>query len=55
MLPTALVLGCGLQRFVEVVSEAKKLEVESAHQWKQTKHLLKYIKNQEKEIVKTER
>jgi len=40
---------------VEAVTEAKKLEAENAHQWKQTKHLLKYIKNQEKDIGRNER
>lgn len=47
--------GSALQRLLEAVTEAKKLEVENAHQWKQTKHLLKYIKNQEREIAKSER
>lgn len=40
---------------LESVTEARKLEVESGYQWKQTKHLLKYIKNQEREITRTER
>lgn len=47
--------GSVLQRLLEAVTEARKLEVENGHQWKQTKYLLKYIKNQEREIVKTER
>ena len=47
--------GTAVQRLLEAVTEARKLEVEHGHQWKQTKHLLKYIKNQEREIVKTER
>ena len=40
---------------MEAVTEARKLEVESGYQWKQTKHYLKYIKNQEREITRTER
>ena len=48
-------IGGALQRLLEAVAEAKKLEVENSHQWKQTKNLLKYIKNQERESVKTER
>ena len=47
--------GGALQRLLEAVTEARKLEVENGHQWKQTKNLLKYIKNQERESVKTER
>ena len=48
-------VGHALQRLLEAVTEARKLEVENGHQWKQTKHLLKYIKNQEKEIARTEK
>ena len=44
-----------LRQLMEAVTEAKKLEAENAHQWKQTKHLLKYIKNQEKEMGRNER
>ena len=44
-----------LQQLLESVTEAKKFETENAHKWKQIKHLLKYVKNQEKEITKTER
>ena len=44
-----------LRQLMEAVTEAKKLEAENAHQWKQTKHLLKYIKNQEKEVGRNER
>ena len=47
--------GSALRRHMEMVIEARKLDVEGAHQWKQIKHLLKYIKCQEKEISKTER
>ena len=47
--------GGALQRLLGAVTEARKLEVENGHQWKQTKNLLKYIKNQERESVKTER
>ena len=39
---------------MEAVMEARKLEAEGSHQWKQTKHLLKYVKNQEKDISRTE-
>ena len=48
-------LGDMLLQLLESVTEARKLEVESGYQWKQTKHLLKYIKNQEREIARTER
>ena len=48
-------LGDMLLQLPEMVTEARKLEVESGYQWKQTKHLLKYIKNQEREIARTER
>ena len=44
-----------LQELLAAVTEARKLEVENGYQWKQTKHLLKYIKNQEREIARTER
>lgn len=44
-----------LQQLMETCVAAKKLESENAYQWKQTKHLLKYIKSQEKEISRTER
>ena len=44
-----------LRHLMEVVVEAKKLEVENAHQWRMTKLLLKFIKNQEREITKTEK
>lgn len=44
-----------LRQLLEMTTEARKLEAENAHQWKQTKHLLKYIKNQERDIGKTER
>ena len=44
-----------LRSHVAVLAEARKLEVEGTHQWKQTKHLLKYIKNQEQDIARTER
>lgn len=40
---------------MEMTTEVRKLESECAHQWKQTKHLLRYIKNQEKEISRTEK
>ena len=48
-------VGSAMQRLLEAVTEARKLDVENCHQWKQTKHLLKYIKNQEREIGRTER
>ena len=35
--------------------EARKLEAENAHQWRLTKLLLKFIKNQEREISKSEK
>ena len=44
-----------LRQLMEVVVEAKKLEAENAHQWRMTKLLLKFIKNQEREITKTEK
>ena len=44
-----------IRNHVDLVTEARKLEAENAHQWKQTKHLLKYIKNQEKDISRTEK
>ena len=37
------------------VVEGRKLETENAHHWRQTKHLLRYVKAQEREIGKTER
>ena len=37
------------------VVQGRKLEAENAHHWRQTKHLLRYIKAQEREIGKTER
>ncbi len=40
---------------MEVTTEARKVEAESAYQWKQTKHLLKYIRNQERDVARTER
>ncbi len=52
---TCTCAGSALQRLLEAVTEARKLDVENGHQWKQTKHLLKYIKNQERELAKTER
>lgn len=52
---TCVYVGSALGQLLESVTEARKLEVENGHQWKQTKHLLKYIKNQEREITKTER
>jgi uncharacterized coiled-coil protein SlyX len=42
-------------KYMETVIEGRRLETECSHQWKQTKHLLRYIKNQEKEISKTEK
>ena len=47
--------GCGPRQLLEVVTESRRLETETAHQWKQTKYLLKFIKNQEREMSKTER
>ena len=44
-----------IRNHIDLVTEARKLEAENAHQWKQTKHLLKYIKNQEKDISRTEK
>ncbi len=44
-----------LRSHIDVTLDASKLEAENSYQWKQTKHLLKYIKNQEKEISKTEK
>ena len=44
-----------LQTYIDKVTEVCKLETESIHQWKQIKHLLKYIKNQEKDTAKTEK
>ena len=44
-----------LRQLMDVVVEAKKLEAENAHQWRLTKLLLKFIKNQEREITKTEK
>lgn len=43
-----------MRSHMEAVMEARKLEAEGSHQWKQTKHLLKYVKNQEKDISRTE-
>ena len=44
-----------LRQLMDVVVEAKKLEAENAQQWRMTKLLLKFIKNQEREITKTEK
>ena len=44
-----------LRQLMDCVVEAKKLEAENAHQWRMTKLLLKFIKNQEREISKTEK
>ena len=44
-----------LTKHIEAVTEVSKLDTECSYQWKQTKHLLRYIKNQEKEISRTEK
>ncbi|XP_003387534.1 PREDICTED: kinesin-like protein KIF18A [Amphimedon queenslandica] len=44
-----------VSKYVEAVTENSKLDSECSYQWRQTKHLLRYIKNQEKEISRTEK
>ena len=44
-----------LQDLMKEVVQGRKLETENAHHWRQTKHLLRYVKAQEREIGKTER
>ena len=44
-----------MQELMREVVVGRKLEAENAHHWRQTKHLLRYIKAQEREIGKTER
>lgn len=44
-----------LRYYVEAVTDARKLEAENSHQWKQVKQLLKYVKNQERETARTEK
>ena len=44
-----------LRQLMDSVVEARKLEAENAHQWRLAKLLLKFIKNQEREITKTEK
>ena len=45
----------GLHELMREVVEGRKMETENAHHWRQTKHLLRYVKAQEREIGKTER
>ncbi|CAI8056098.1 Kinesin-like protein KIF18A [Geodia barretti] len=47
--------SAGMQELMREVVVGRKLEAENAHHWRQTKHLLRYIKAQEREIGKTER
>ena len=44
-----------LHDLMKEVVERRKCETENVHHWRQTKHLLRYIKAQEREIGKTER
>ena len=45
----------GLHELMREVVEGRKMATENAHHWRQTKHLLRYVKAQEREIGKTER
>jgi hypothetical protein len=52
---TATANAPGLHELMREVVEGRKMATENAHHWRQTKHLLRYVKAQEREIGKTER
>ena len=44
-----------LRQHMETVRDARRLEVEVSHQWRQAKNLFRHISNQEKEMNRTEK